>query len=103
LFEPALSTLTPLGRQVVIASVGTTRLSFDLRDFYHHRLTVMGVDSRALTVTDCARLLNFMSPLFIDGRPRPAKASKRGSLLDARELYSHVSSGGEGKDVFIFE
>ena len=103
LFEPVLSTLTQLGRQTVIASVGTARVSFDLRDFYHHRLTVMGVDSRALTVTDCARLLKLMSPLFIDGRLRPAKISKRGSLLDARELYSHVSRGGGGKAVFVFE
>ena len=103
LFEPVLSTLTQLGRQIAITSVGTTHVSFDLRDFYHHRLTLMGVDSRALTVTDCAELLNLMSPLFLDGRLKPAKISKRGSLGDARELYSYVSGGGGGKAVFIFD
>jgi len=103
LFEPVLSTLAQRGRQLVIASVGTTRVSFDLRDFYHHRLTLVGIDSRALAVTDCARLLKLMSPLFIDGRLRPAKISKRGSLRDARELYSHASRGSRGKAVFVFE
>ena len=103
LFEPVLSTLTQLGRQIAITSVGATRVSFDLRDFYHRRLTLMGVDSRALTVTDCAKLLNLMSPLFLDGRLGPAKISKRGSLQEAFELYSYVSSGGGGKAVFVFE
>jgi len=103
LFEPVLSTLAHLGRQIAIASLGTTRVSFDLRDFYHHRLTLLGVDSRALTVTDCAKLLNSMSPLFLEGRLWPAKVSKRGALRDASELYSYVLRGGGGKAVFVFE
>ena len=103
LFEPVLSTLARSGRQIVIASVGTRRVSFDLRDFYHSRLTLMGVDSRVLTVTACAKLLNLMAPLFIDGRLKPTKISKRGSLQDAPELYSYVSTSGGGKAVFVFE
>ncbi len=103
LFEPVLSTLAPLGRQLVIASVGPRRVSFDLRDFYHRRSTLMGVDSRALTVTDCAQILNLMSPLFVDGRLRPVKISRRGLLRDAHELYSYVNRSGGGKAVFIFE
>jgi NADPH2:quinone reductase len=102
LFEPALSTLSRLGRQVAITSAGARRVSFDLIDFYHRSLTLLGVDSRALTVTDCARLLNSMSPLFEAGRLRPARISKRGSLQDAAELYGHVSRGGEGKAVLVF-
>jgi NADPH:quinone reductase-like Zn-dependent oxidoreductase len=103
LFEPVLSTLAHLGRQIAITSVGTSRVSFDLRDFYHRRLNLMGVDSRALTVTDCAELLNLMSPLFLDGRLRPAKISKRGSLREAPELYSYVSRGDGGKAVFVLD
>jgi NADPH:quinone reductase len=103
LFEPVLSTLARGGRQIVIASAGTRRVSFDLRDFYHSRLTLMGVDSRALTVTACAKLLNLMAPLFIDGRLKPAKISKRGSLQDAPELYSYVNRSGGGKAVFVFD
>jgi len=66
-------------------------------------LNLMGVDSRALTVTDCAELLNLMSPLFLDGRLRPAKISKRGSLREAPELYSYVSRGDGGKAVFVLD
>jgi NADPH:quinone reductase len=102
-FEPVLLTLGQLGRQIAITSVGTTRVSFDLRDFYHRRLNLLGVDSRALTVTDCAELLDRISPLFSDGRLRPAKISRRGSLQEAGELYAYVSRSGGGKAVFVFE
>jgi hypothetical protein len=77
-------------------------VGFELRDFYHRRLTLMGVDSRALTVTACARLLDLMGPLFIDDRLKPTKISRRGLLSEACELYSHVSRRGGGKAVFVF-
>ena len=101
LFEPVLSTLKQLGRHIAIASVGTRRVSLDLLDFYHRRLTLFGVDSRALTVSDCARLLDNMSPLFETGRLRPSEIAKRTSLDDARELYSFVVRGAGGKAVFV--
>jgi NADPH2:quinone reductase len=101
LFEPVLSTLRQLGRHIAITSVGMRRVSFDLLDFYHRRLTLLGVDSRALTVTDCAKLLDSMSPLFETGRLRSSRISKRGTLRDAYELYSFVANGGDGKAVFI--
>jgi NADPH:quinone reductase len=103
LFEPVLATLGQLGRHIVITSVGPRRVTFDLRDFYHRRLTLMGVDSRAFTVTNSAQLLNLMSPLFLDGRLKPTKISQRGSLRDAGELYSFVIRGGGGKAVFVFD
>ena len=101
LFEPALSTLRQLGRYVAITSVGTRRVSFDLLDFYHRRLTLFGVDSRALTVAHCAKLLHAMLPMFEAGRLRPSRISKRGTLADARKLYSFVDRGSAGKAVFV--
>jgi len=100
LFEPALSTLGQLGRQIAITSTGTRRVSFDLLDFYHRRVTLFGVDSRALTITDCGKLLDLMSPSFETGVLRPSRIAKRGRLEDARELYSFVANGGRGKAVF---
>ncbi len=85
LFEPVLSTLGHRGRQVSITSVGSRRVSFDLLDFYHRSLTLLGVDSRALISTDCAKLLEAMSPLFVTGRVKPARIAKSGSLEDAQE------------------
>ncbi len=102
-FDPVLSTLGQAGRQVAITSVGTRRVSFDLRDFYHRSLTLLGVDSRALTVTDCARILNSLLPLFEAGRLKAARIAKRGSLQEARELYAYVSKGGGGKAVLVFD
>jgi len=67
LFEPVLSTLRQQGRQIAITSAGARRVSFDLLDFYHRRLTLFGVDSLALTVNDSAGLLSSLTPLFEAG------------------------------------
>jgi NADPH2:quinone reductase len=101
LFEPTLSTLAHDGRQIAITSVGTRRVSFDLLDFYHRRLVLFGVDSRAFTVNDCARLLDSLRPLFEAGKVKPASIAKRGTLEDAAALYSHAGKGGRGKAVFV--
>lgn len=101
LFEPVLSTLRQLGRHVAITSLGPTRVSFDLPNFYHRRLTLFGVDSVAHTVTDGARILSSLTPLFEAGLLKPSPVAKRGSLDDALQLYSHVAAGKAGKAVFV--
>jgi NADPH:quinone reductase len=103
LFEPVLSTLGQLGRHIAITSAGTRRVSFDLLDFYHRQLSLFGVDSRALTVTDCSNLLTAMTPDFEAGRLKPSAISKRGTLDDASDLYTFVAHGGRGKAVFSLE
>jgi NADPH:quinone reductase-like Zn-dependent oxidoreductase len=102
MFEPVLSTLTQLGRHVAITSVGERRVSFDLLSFYHRRLTLLGVDSRALTVVDCARLLDSLARMFEDGKLKAASIGRRGSIEDAIDLYSHVNKGAAGKAVLEF-
>jgi NADPH:quinone reductase len=99
LFEPALSSLRQLGRHVVITSVGTRRVSFDLLNFYHRRLSLFGVDSRALTVTESSRLLAAMAPGFESGQLQPSPISKRGTLAEVSELYAFVDSGRDGKAI----
>ena len=101
LFEAMISTLARDGRQIAITSVGSRRVSFDLVDFYHGRLALLGVDSRALTVSDCAGLLDSLRPLFEAGKLHPAAIAKRGSLDDAAALYAHAGKGGRGKAVFV--
>jgi NADPH2:quinone reductase len=99
LFEPALSSLRQLGRQVVITSVGTRRVGFDLMNFFRRRLSLFGVDSRALTVTESSRLLAAIAPEFESGRLQPSPISKRGTLAEVSELYAFVDSGGGGKAI----
>lgn len=100
LFEPVLSTLGVLGRQVAITSAGTRRVSFDLLDFYHRRLALFGVDSLAITAVDGARLLSSLAPLFESGQLKPAPIAERGTLDEAVRLYAYVSAGHPGKAVF---
>jgi NADPH:quinone reductase len=97
LFEPALSSLRQLGRHIAITSAGTQRVSFDLLNFYHRRLSLFGVDSRALTVTESSRLLTAMAPGFESGQLQPSPISQRGTLAEVSELYAFVDSGGDGK------
>jgi NADPH:quinone reductase len=99
LFEPVLSSLGQLGRHIAITSVGTRRVSFDLLNFYHGRLSLFGVDSRALTVTDSSKLLAAMTPEFEAGRLQPSPIGKRGTLAEVCELYAFVNNGGDGKAV----
>jgi NADPH:quinone reductase-like Zn-dependent oxidoreductase len=99
LFEPVLSSLGQLGRHIAITSVGTRRVSFDLLNFYHRRLTLVGIDSRALTVTDSAKLLAAMTPEFEAGRLQPSPIATRETLADVCELYAFVNNGGAGKAV----
>jgi NADPH:quinone reductase len=101
LFEPVLSTLGQLGRHVAITSVGTRRVSFDLLDFYHRRLTMYGVDSLAIGVTEGASLLAALAPLFEAKLLKPSTIAKRGALDAARELYSAVAAGSPGKVAFV--
>jgi hypothetical protein len=74
-------------------------VSFDLLNFYHRRLTLFGIDSRALTVTDSSKLLAAMRPQFEAGRWQPSPIAKRGTLADVCELYAFVDHGGNGKAV----
>jgi hypothetical protein len=62
-------------------------------------LSLFGVDSRALTVTDSAKLLAGIAPEFEAGRLKPSPISKRGTLADVCELYAFVDKGGDGKAV----
>jgi NADPH:quinone reductase len=103
LFERCLKSLGDLGRQVNITSTGERRVSFDLLDFYHHRLTLYGVDSRALNSVECARILRALSEGFESGALRPPRIAMTVPLTDAVDAYEKVANGSEGgKVVFSF-
>ncbi|MGD1071426.1 MAG: NADP-dependent oxidoreductase [Bryobacteraceae bacterium] len=103
LFEPCLRSLGQLGRQVNITSVGDRRVSFDLVDFYHHRLTLHGVDSRALDTTACAGILRILAPPFDAGELQAPPIALKAKLDDAIDAYQKVDSGAAGgRSVFVF-
>ena len=66
LFEPALKTLRHGGRQIAIASNPQT-VGFNLVDFYHHSLRLVGVDTMALSGEAIAGIMNHLRNGFEDG------------------------------------
>lgn len=104
LFEPCLQSLGHLGRQINITSVAARRVSFDLLDFYHRRLALFGVDSRAYDTVACARILEQLAPGFESGKLRSPRIAETVPLASFADAYQKVDSGSAGgKVVFTFQ
>jgi NADPH:quinone reductase len=93
MFELALKSLRPGGRQVAISSVGTRRVEFDLIDFYHDRKRLIGVDSMKLSGTDIRHTLDRLRSGFEQGTltPSPVRAWP---IARAVEAYEIAGRGG---------
>lgn len=93
LFEPALSSVRHGGRNVVIASSGERRVSFDLMDFYHNETRLMGVDSMKFSATQIAGIMNDLKPHFEAG-DFTLSDIKAWSLDQGVTAYEAVARGG---------
>ncbi len=103
LFEVALNTLGMGGRQVNITSVGNTRVSFDLLNFYRRQITLFGINTITLDAVASADILEALRPAFEQGRLTPPEIARTCSLDEAVEAYQQVDSGtAKGKIVFVF-
>ena len=93
MFAEAIEMAAEEGRVPVISAPADGKVTFNLRSIYRKRMSVFGVDSRALDAVACAPLLAEMSPYFESGQFRvlPADAF---ALDDAVAAYGRVSSGG---------
>jgi NADPH:quinone reductase len=103
LFEPALQSLAFGGRQVVIASPGNPRVSFNLVDFYHNFSQLLGVDSYGLTTRQIAEIANELGPGFETGALKPPQIETVpfGNAVDA---YSRLAAGqAKSKQVLTFD
>jgi NADPH2:quinone reductase len=84
-FQPSLASLAHHGRMAVIASAGSPEVTFNMIDFYHQELTLVGLDTLAFdAVTSAASLREILpdlqSPEF---RPLPAQTFSLESSADA--------------------
>jgi NADPH:quinone reductase-like Zn-dependent oxidoreductase len=70
MFEPALRSLRIGGRHVAITSTRDRRVSFDLVDFYHHELHLIGVDSMKLTPREVGEIADELRQGFESGALR---------------------------------
>jgi NADPH:quinone reductase-like Zn-dependent oxidoreductase len=101
LFEKNLALLRAGGRYTIIASAGERRATFDLLDFYHKRLTLIGVDTRAHHSREAAQTLDRLRPGFDSGALRAPHIVQRLSLAEAIEGYRDVDAGAKGKIVIV--
>jgi NADPH:quinone reductase-like Zn-dependent oxidoreductase len=95
MFEPCLKSLRLDGRQVVIAGLGDGRVTFNLRDFYHNRLRMIGVDTLGLTGPQIATIMDGLRPGFEGGHLRPPSV-QTWSLEQAVDAYAAVQGGMPG-------
>jgi NADPH:quinone reductase len=103
LFERALRSLRPGGRQVAISSKGEARVSFNLTDFYHNSSRLIGVDSYGLTPREAGEIAGELRPGFEMGvlKPPPVEIVP---IERAVEAYSRVAAGqAKVKQVLSFE
>jgi NADPH:quinone reductase-like Zn-dependent oxidoreductase len=91
-FEPCLRSLGLDGRQIAITSVGNRRVEFDLVDFYHNRLRLIGIDSAKLTGVEIARIMDELRAGFEEGYFQPS-AVKTWSLDQVVAAYNAVAKG----------
>lgn len=100
LFQPCLKSLAQRGRQIAIASAGNPQVSFDLVDFYHKEVRLIGVDTLKLSFGESAEILKALLPGFKTGifsLPSVETVSLDGAL----RAYQAIDEGTSKKKVVI--
>ena len=92
MFEPCMKSLRLGGRQVAITSIGSGRVEFNLVDFYHNLLRLIGVDTLKLTGPAIAKIMDELRAGFDGGHLRPSPV-RRWSLDQAIDAYTAVEKG----------
>jgi len=92
LFDTALACLGLRGRLVAITAKGDGRVTFDLRDFYHRELRLLGVDSLKLGAAGAAQVLDQLRDGFNSRALLPPAVEAR-PLAEAPDAYAALASG----------
>jgi NADPH2:quinone reductase len=99
IFGNLLEALAIGGRQVVYSVAGGKEVTLDLMALYKNQFTLLGLDTQKFNATDCAAILNELTPLFESGAFKAPPIGKRLPLSDAPQAYSLVAAGRSGKIV----
>jgi NADPH:quinone reductase len=101
MFEPCLKSLRVGGRQVAITSIGNGRVEFNLVDFYHNSLHLIGVDTVKLTSSAIAKIMDQLRTGFDEGYLRVSPV-QRWSLDQAIDAYTAVEKAtSSNKQAFV--
>jgi NADPH2:quinone reductase len=93
MFDDAIEMAAMGGRVAIISAPSDGKATFNLRSLYRKELRVIGVDTRRLDATDCAKLLAQMTSYFESGQ-FIAKPGQAFSLDRAVEAYEQAAHGG---------
>jgi len=101
-FAEANAALAKRGTQVFISTLERS-VPFDIFAFYRGMHTYAGVDSLAMSASDCAPVFEALRPGFEDGSLRPFEvaADARFGLHDANRAYRAVLAGAAGRMAFV--
>jgi NADPH:quinone reductase-like Zn-dependent oxidoreductase len=101
MFEPSLKSLRLGGRQVAIASYGNGHVEFNLIEFYHNLLRLIGVDTFKLTSPEIAKIMDDLRIGFEERQLRPPPI-QTWTLGQASDAYAAVEKGAtSSKNVLL--
>jgi NADPH:quinone reductase-like Zn-dependent oxidoreductase len=98
-FETALQIARRRGRVVEISATGKRRVDFDMIDFYHNEIQLLGTDSAKLGVAESAPLMTALVEGFESGKFRAPVIAHRFQLKQGQEAYRMVAGGTKGRVV----
>ena len=81
------------GRHLAIVSKGISRVTFNLTDFYHNSLHLIGIDSVRLTGTEIAAIMDALRPGFEAGALTPFAVTP---WPLARAVAAYEAAGRDG-------
>jgi NADPH:quinone reductase len=101
LFQAALGSLATGGRLAVIAAAkGDANVTFDMRDFYHRELRLLGVDTLKKGAIASAAIQRELAPLFESGA-LTIDAPEEIPLAYAIEAYHKLEAGSKRKIALV--
>ena len=77
---------------MAIASIGDGRVEFNLVDFYHNLLRLIGIDTMKLTGHEIAKIMDNLRAGFEDGHLRPSSV-QTWTLDQGIDAYTAVEKG----------
>jgi NADPH:quinone reductase-like Zn-dependent oxidoreductase len=99
--ELCMNAIAHRGRLVEITAPGDGCVTFNMRKFYHRELSIIGVDSRKLTVIDSSRILETMLPMFESNKLVAAGTPNCMPLNEAIAAYQQAETGGRQRIVLV--
>jgi NADPH:quinone reductase len=99
-FAPSLEVAAQGGRFVSIAAAPPREVSFDLLSLYRRNLSLLGINTVAISDAESAMILGSLVEGFEQGRLR-LTVDRTFPLADATRAYDAVRAGGAGKVVLL--